>query len=64
MSAPSTNQLCQWVEAIQTRGINLDSWEIDFIENMQIKIDRYGDRASFTDNMAEKIEEIYSARVP
>lgn len=64
MKKSPTDTLCDWVEAIVTRGVNLTTWEIEFIESMQIKIDLMGSMVVFTDNMAERIEEIYSARVP
>lgn len=64
MSTLNTSQLVEWVAAITDRGINLTSWEIDFIESMQMKIDKWGDDTRFSDNQAERIEQIYMDRVP
>jgi hypothetical protein len=62
--APTTDQIADWVDAIISRGVNLTSWETDFIEDMQAKIEQWGPRAMFTPAQAEIIERVYADRVP
>jgi len=59
-----TNKLIEWVEATIKNGVNLTTWEQEFIESMETKIEMYGDRTIFSKNMAEQIERIYTERVP
>lgn len=64
MSSEKTHQLCDWVEKIVSTGVNLTAREQDFIDDMEQKIELYGDRAMFTPKQAEWIEDIYTKRVP
>ena len=61
MPRPTQDQLEEWVEAIETRGFNLTTWEAGFIESMRNRIDA---GRTFTDEQAQKIEEIYAERTP
>ena len=60
---PTVNQLVDWVDAIASRGVNLNVREEEFIESMQTKIEQYGERAMFSEAQARWIEDIYTNRV-
>lgn len=61
MGALSTTDM---IDAVIQRGVNLSTWESEFIEKMETKMETYGDRVRFSERKAEKIEEIYTERVP
>lgn len=60
----SNSTVVEWIEAIMANGVNTTVWEDDFIQDMQDKVERYGDRAIFTEKQIEVIERIYTNRVP
>jgi hypothetical protein len=62
--AAGTEQLVEWIDRIVRDGVNLTAKEEDFIDSMQAKVERFGDRAIFSDAQADWIEDIYSKRVP
>lgn len=64
MPPVNNNQCIEWVDTILKSGVNLTTWEQEFIESMETKIEMYGDRTIFTPNMATQIERIYTERVP
>lgn len=61
---PTVAVLVDWIDAIASNGVNLTTREQEFIEDMQTKIESYGDRIRFTDVQADWIEAIYTQRVP
>lgn len=63
-NSPSTDQLVEWIDAIVRHGINLSTWDEQFIEDQQRRVEMYGDRIIFSDKQAEHIERIYSERIP
>jgi hypothetical protein len=63
MSA-GTEELVGWVDRIVRDGVNLTVKEEEFIESMQAKVERFGDRAVFSQAQADWIEDIYTKRVP
>lgn len=60
----TTAQLVEWVDKILKSGVNLNTREQEFIESMEEKVERYGDRTFFSEKQAEWIEDIYAKRVP
>lgn len=60
----SRDEIVRQIDKIVRRGVNLTAWEIDFIESMQARVDRFGDKVSFSDRQEETIEDIYTNRVP
>lgn len=52
----------QWLETIETEGLNLTTWELKFIEDMRDRFDRR--QTALTPSQAEQLERIYSERTP
>lgn len=52
----------QWLEAIESEGLNLTTWELKFIEDMRDRFDRR--QTALTPSQAEQLERIYSERTP
>ena len=50
-----------WLDAIESKGVNLTVWEEEFIESIATKISA---GRSLTENQADVLERIYSQRVP
>ncbi len=50
-----------WLEEIENRGVNLSTWEIDFIESVTLQIK--GGR-EISERQIGIIERIYTERVP
>ena len=49
----------KWLETIAREGVNLTTWEEDFVESMQ---DRRSLGRQLTENMAKTLERIYAER--
>lgn len=64
MPTPSTSLLVEWIDKITSSGVNLSTWDTQFIDSMQNKVEMYGDRVMFTPKQAEQIERIFSEKVP
>lgn len=60
----SIEQLVEWIDIIARHGVNLTTWEEQFIESQQSRVEMYGDRVIFSFAQAEHIERIYTDRVP
>jgi hypothetical protein len=57
----SGNSWREWMDAIKQRGVNLTTWEEDFIESIDLQIE--GGRVP-SEKQAAIIERIYTDRVP
>lgn len=64
MSNPRTDQLVDWLDQIQRNGINLSTWEEQFVGDQVARVEQWGDRIRFSDAQADQIERIYSDKVP
>jgi len=55
-----------WLDTILEKGVNLSSWETDFIESLEARRAGFLDRrlVGLTEKQAEILERIYSARTP
>jgi hypothetical protein len=51
----------KWIEAILTDGVNLSTWETDFVESIEIQ--RKSGR-QLSDKQAEILERIYAEKTP
>ena len=59
----SDPRFVQWLEAIETDGVNLTGFEEVFITSMREAIERYGS-LKLTEPQAKTLERIYTERVP
>ena len=52
-----------WLDHIEAHGVNLTTWELEFIERLQAIRSSAG-RLALTTRQAEVLERIYSERTP
>ena len=50
-----------WIEAINTKGRKLTSWEIDFVESVSEQINANG---TLSERQEEILERIYAEKTP
>ena len=50
-----------WIEAVQADGVNLSTWEIDFVESLEAQR-KQGRRLS--EKQVETLERIYAEKTP
>lgn len=51
----------EWLDALERDGVNLSSWETDFVESIRLQL-RSG--RTLSEKQADTLERIYSARTP
>lgn len=61
MSDPDLDQWDDWLEAVEQDGVNLTTWEQDFVESLRTQR-QSGRRLS--DKQAEILERIYAEKTP
>lgn len=64
MAGADTEKVVNWLECIARDATNLTPWEEQFVADMQDKVDKYGNRAMFTQAQADVVERIYTQRTP
>lgn len=51
----------QWVDAITLNGVNCTTWELEFVESMQARLQA---GRQLTEKQADILERIYAERTP
>jgi hypothetical protein len=58
---PDDPDIAHWLDAIETDGVNLTTWEEAFVASVRDQFDRTG---TLSRNQREILERIYAERTP